>query len=170
MADIFLSYADHDNKAIRPLVKALEQEGWSMFWDREIPLGKTWRQVLDEELAAARSVVVVWTETSVNRRWVIEEAEEGRCSALPTGLRCGAGCGLRAPRASYERASRAREARCSKVSDVWINGKYRRRAPFDVSLKPGKYTISVGQGTPSRTREVRLRSGEEATEHFDLSR
>lgn len=78
MADIFLSYADHDRKTIRPLVRALEQEGWSVFWDREIPLGKTWRQVLDEELLSARCVVVVWTETSVGRRWVIEEAEEGQ--------------------------------------------------------------------------------------------
>lgn len=78
MADIFLSYADHDRKTIRPLVRAFEQEGWSVFWDREIPLGKTWRQVLDEELSAARCVVVVWTKTSVGRRWVIEEAEEGQ--------------------------------------------------------------------------------------------
>jgi len=78
MADIFLSYADHDRKTIRPLVKAFEQEGWPVFWDREIPLGKTWRQVLDEELLAARCVVVVWTEISVGRRWVIEEAEEGQ--------------------------------------------------------------------------------------------
>lgn len=82
MADIFLSYADPDLKTIRPLIRALEQEGWSVFWDREIPLGKTWRQVLDEELSAARCVVVVWTKTSVDRRWVIEEAEEGQSRGI----------------------------------------------------------------------------------------
>jgi hypothetical protein len=78
MADIFLSYASDDIRAIRPLVKALEREGWTVFWDREIPLGKTWRQILDEQLSEARCVVVVWTKTSVARRWVIEEAEEGQ--------------------------------------------------------------------------------------------
>ena len=77
MADIFLSYASHDLKAIRPLVRALEQEGWSVFWDREIPLGKTWRELLDQEMSTARCVIVVWTETSVHRRWVLEEADEG---------------------------------------------------------------------------------------------
>lgn len=78
MADIFLSYASQDLQTILPLARALEQEGWSVFWDREIPLGKTWRQVLDKELSVARCVVVVWTEASVDRRWVLEESEEAQ--------------------------------------------------------------------------------------------
>ena len=49
-----------------------------MFWDRTIPTGKTWRQVLDAELRQCRSVLVVWTENSVASEWVHEEAEAGK--------------------------------------------------------------------------------------------
>jgi hypothetical protein len=53
--------------------------------------------------------------------------------------------------------------------DVWINGKDRHRAPWSLSLKPGKYTISAGRGTPAKSRVIRLKPGERRTEHFDLS-
>jgi hypothetical protein len=53
---------------------------------------------------------------------------------------------------------------------VWVNGKARGSAPLrNESLKPGRYTIGVGQGTQSETRTVRLRSGEKKTLRFDLT-
>ena len=60
MSDIFLSYASEDRERVRPLAKALSQQGWEVWWDRIIPTGKTFDEVIDEQLAAARSVVVVW--------------------------------------------------------------------------------------------------------------
>src|SRR5262245_42126007 len=77
MSDIFISYASADRDRILPLVDALEKTGWSVFWDRTIPAGKTWRQFIGSEIKACRSVVVVWTENSVASRWVEEEAENG---------------------------------------------------------------------------------------------
>jgi TIR domain len=44
------------------LVNALEKMGWSVFWDRTIAAGKTWRQVIGSEIQGCRSVVVVWTK------------------------------------------------------------------------------------------------------------
>lgn len=78
MSDIFVSYASEDRKRILPLVRALEETGWSIFWDRTVPPGKTWRQVIGGEIESARCVVVVWSETSVRSEWVQEEAEVGR--------------------------------------------------------------------------------------------
>jgi hypothetical protein len=49
MSDIFISYASEDLPRIRPLVDALERRGWSVFWDRTIPAGKTWREVIGNE-------------------------------------------------------------------------------------------------------------------------
>ena len=78
MSDIFLSYASEDLARIRPLVHFLTQHGWSVWWDRTIPLGKTYDQVIEEALDAARCVVVVWSQVSVASHWVRTEAEEGR--------------------------------------------------------------------------------------------
>ena len=78
MSDIFLSYASEDLARIRPLVHFLAQQGWSVWWDRTIPLGKQYDQVIDEALKAARCVVVVWSQASVASHWVREEAVEGR--------------------------------------------------------------------------------------------
>jgi formylglycine-generating enzyme required for sulfatase activity len=78
VSDIFLSYASEDLARIRPLVHFLTQQGWSVWWDRTIPLGKTYDQVIDEALKAARCVVVVWSQASVASGWVREEAVEGR--------------------------------------------------------------------------------------------
>jgi hypothetical protein len=78
MTDIFISYASEDRSRIEPLAKALEDQGWTVFWDRTIPAGKTWRQVIGEALETARSVIVAWSETSVVSSWVQEEADRGR--------------------------------------------------------------------------------------------
>jgi len=55
--------------------------------------------------------------------------------------------------------------------DVWINGKARGSSPLkDVSLKPGSYEISAGQGEQSVTRTVRLRSGEQKKLRLDVTK
>lgn len=82
MSDIFVSYASQDRPRIRPLVDALQESGWSVFWDRSIPAGKTWRQIVGGELRSARAVVVAWTETSTNSEWVLEEAEAGKTQRI----------------------------------------------------------------------------------------
>ena len=77
MADIFLSYAREDEDKARPLAEVLTRLGWSVFWDRSIPLGQSWRTVIDEAIESARCVVVLWSEHAVVSRWVVDEAEEG---------------------------------------------------------------------------------------------
>jgi formylglycine-generating enzyme required for sulfatase activity len=83
MSDIFLSYASGDRERVRPLVAALTAEGWSVFWDRITPVGRAWHEVLEEELSAARSIVVIWSENSIRSSWVREEVDEGKALGLP---------------------------------------------------------------------------------------
>ena len=78
MADIFLSYAEEDRDVARRVAGLLEASGWSVWWDRRIPAGKTWRDVIEEAIAGMRCMVVLWSRHSVDSDWVSEEAEEGR--------------------------------------------------------------------------------------------
>lgn len=76
MADIFVSYAREDRSVAADLAKALEQCGWSVWWDRIIPPGKTFDDVIVEELGAARCVIVLWSKAAVASPWVRDEAQE----------------------------------------------------------------------------------------------
>jgi len=77
MSDIFISYASDDTSRVEPLAEALRGRGWSVWWDRAIPAGKTFDAVIEEAVNAARCIVVVWSDKSVTSRWVRTEAEEG---------------------------------------------------------------------------------------------
>ena len=76
MADIFVSYARADKVRVAPLVAALEAQGWSVWWDPEITPGQEFDSQISAALDAAKAVVVVWTPTSVDSRWVRGEARE----------------------------------------------------------------------------------------------
>jgi adenylate cyclase len=76
LADIFVSYSRRDRARVAPLVAALEAEGWSVWWDPEISPGEEFDALISRELEGARTLVVVWTPTSVDSRWVRGEARD----------------------------------------------------------------------------------------------
>ena len=78
MADIFISYANEDRERAAQVATLLESEGWSVWWDRRIPAGRTWRKVLEDALLETRCMMVLWSKNSVSSQWVAEEAEEAR--------------------------------------------------------------------------------------------
>ena len=72
--DVFISYAKGDRARAAELASALEANGWSVWWDRDIPPGRTFDEVIEEALTQTRSVVVLWSAESVKSRWVRTEA------------------------------------------------------------------------------------------------
>jgi hypothetical protein len=78
MADIFVSYAREDSDRVAALVSGLERLGWSVFWDRRIPAGETWRSYIGNALEGARCVLVAWSRHSIGSSWVLEEAEDAK--------------------------------------------------------------------------------------------
>jgi len=56
----------------------MEDSGWSVFWDRNIPTGLTWRDYIGKALDTAKCVIVVWSRYSVTSDFVHEEADDGR--------------------------------------------------------------------------------------------
>ncbi len=77
MADVFISYSREDQPRAESIAKLLESQGFSTWWDRKIPPGKTWDQVIGQALEESRCVVVLWTSESVKSNWVKEEASQG---------------------------------------------------------------------------------------------
>jgi hypothetical protein len=77
VADIFLCYASQDRETAKSLAEAISNEGWLVWWDRKIPLGRRFDVVIAEELAAARCVIVLWSKDSCVSQWVVEEARDG---------------------------------------------------------------------------------------------
>ena len=76
MSDIFVSYASADRDRARAVAQALTEQGWSVWWDRTIPPGKQFDEVIEEALDSARCVVVLWSKASVASQWVKTEAAE----------------------------------------------------------------------------------------------
>ena len=78
--DVFVSYKAEDRARLRPLVAALEAEGFTVWWDTHIGGGAHWREDIQEHLEAAKCVIVVWSKRSVGIEgdFVRDEASRAR--------------------------------------------------------------------------------------------
>ena len=76
MADIFISYSSTDKSIVKQIAGLLESKGWTVWWDREIPIGQRYDTVIETELHKAACVLVVWTQRSITSEWVKNEALE----------------------------------------------------------------------------------------------
>ena len=82
MSDIFISYASADRDRAELIAKAFSQQGWSVWWDRQIPPGKSFDEVIEQALSSARCVIVLWSKDSVSSRWVKTEAAEAAAKGI----------------------------------------------------------------------------------------
>ena len=78
MSDVFVSYKAEDRKRVRPLVEALEADGYSVWWDEQIGGGAAWRQAIEAELNSAQCVIVAWSKRSVGPEGTFVQDEATR--------------------------------------------------------------------------------------------
>ena len=74
--DIFISYSSKDRDWVAELAEVLTTCGYKVWWDRELLPGDNYHKEIDNVLNKARCVVTVWSEHSVESKWVL--AESGR--------------------------------------------------------------------------------------------
>ena len=74
MPDIFLSYSREDQDTARRYAEAFQKEGFDVWWDATLRSGEAYDQVTEKALRDAKAVVVLWSKTSVDSRWVRAEA------------------------------------------------------------------------------------------------
>ena len=77
MADIFVSYSSNDRARARRLATFLQDNGHTVWWDRELIIGGDFEQEIDQQLNKASVVIVCWSERSIGSHWVKSEANEG---------------------------------------------------------------------------------------------
>jgi TolB-like protein len=78
MSDVFVSYKAEDRKRIKPLVEALQAEGFSVWWDEQIGGGAAWRHAIEAELNSAKCVIVVWSKRSAGEEGTFVQDEATR--------------------------------------------------------------------------------------------
>ncbi|MDV6342381.1 SUMF1/EgtB/PvdO family nonheme iron enzyme [Nitrosomonas sp. Is24] len=78
MSDIFIAYSRSDTAVANRLVQHFRQEGWKVFIDQQTHVGRRWHKEIERELHAAKAVVVLWSVTSRDSDFVLEEAEYGK--------------------------------------------------------------------------------------------
>jgi serine/threonine-protein kinase len=79
-ADVFLSYKAEDRARLKPLVEALEAEGFTVWWDARIGGGTNWHEDIEQHLDAAKCVLVAWSKRSVGHdgHFVRDEARRAQ--------------------------------------------------------------------------------------------
>ena len=82
MSDIFISYASADRERARLLADVLAKRGYSVCWDRTIPPGRVFDEVIQEAIQGARCMVVLWSADSARSNWVKTEAAEGAARGI----------------------------------------------------------------------------------------
>ena len=87
MSDIFISYARSTEDQAKRVEQALEERGYSVWRDDELPAHRAYAEVIEERLKSARAVVVIWSAEAVKSQWVRAEADAAR--ALGTLVQVG---------------------------------------------------------------------------------
>jgi len=74
MEDIFISYSKSDVKAATVIARKLTDFGFSVWWDNLLSPGELFDEVLTNKVKGSKVVLVLWTEDSIQSKWVHAEA------------------------------------------------------------------------------------------------
>jgi adenylate cyclase len=78
MADVFVSYARPQEQQARQIADALRSAGYDVWRDDQLPAHRTYGEVIEERLAAAKAVLVLWSADAFKSQWVRAEADIAR--------------------------------------------------------------------------------------------
>jgi adenylate cyclase len=78
MSDVFISYArSTEPEAIR-IASVLNEMGYDVWRDDEIPANRAFGDMIEERLVAAKAVLVLWSAEAARSEWVRSEASRAR--------------------------------------------------------------------------------------------
>lgn len=78
MSDVFISYARSTEKQAERIAVALRAHGHEVWRDTQLRAHQVFRRTIEEELSAARAVLVLWSAEAAQSDWVCSEASRAR--------------------------------------------------------------------------------------------
>ena len=78
MSDVVISYARSTATQARAVAAALRSLGYDVWLDDELPAHRAYRKVIQEQVTAAKAVLVLWSSDAIDSDWVPSEAERAR--------------------------------------------------------------------------------------------
>jgi TIR domain-containing protein/YARHG domain-containing protein len=78
LVDVFISYSRTNQPVVRQLADAVKREGYSVWWDEELPPHLSYGDVITEKIGAAKAAIVVWSQDAAASEWVRAEADVAR--------------------------------------------------------------------------------------------
>jgi hypothetical protein len=78
MVDVFISYSRANKDKVSRLARAIEQAGYDVWWDAELPPHMSYGDVITAKIQSAKAAVVVWSEDAAASEWVRAEADVAR--------------------------------------------------------------------------------------------
>src|SRR5215471_1095274 len=84
---IFISFKTEERSSAAALKEALEQGGFSVWWQESIQCGREWHGDIDTALLSAGCVVVLWSPASIASPWVRHEASQAVARGVYTPVR-----------------------------------------------------------------------------------
>ena len=78
MVDVFISYSRKDKEPVARLARAIEDEGYDVWWDAELPPHQSYGDVITRKITEAKAAIVVWSPDAAASEWVRAEADMAR--------------------------------------------------------------------------------------------
>lgn len=77
MADVFISYKRDERAAVERIAEGLRELGLAVWFDASLSAGDAFSDEIDREARAARCILVCWSPSARESKWVKAEAEVG---------------------------------------------------------------------------------------------
>ena len=74
MTQVFISYSRDNRETAEYVAQALTELGIDVWWDRELPGGAEFSEVIEKQLTEARVAIVLWSESSIRSGFVRDES------------------------------------------------------------------------------------------------
>lgn len=78
MVDVFISYSRTNKDKVSQIARAIEQAGYAVWWDAELPPHQSYGDVITAKIQMAKAAVVVWSAEAAASEWVRAEADVAR--------------------------------------------------------------------------------------------